>query len=354
MVSLFSQSLPPKRFCALILVLSITAWASVACLNFVVNPYAQYPVRWFKPLVQTSRAQKVALLGQMTTPPEGLILGSSRVLKLEPEYLQEKTTLSFFNAGVNYAKPEDHLAVLRHYQAETGQLPRMVVLGLDVTAFSDANAVDARLFCQPELARQIPDVINFRDRYRRWQELLSWQQTKMSVQSLRRQLSGTDDAPPVESFRSDGVLVYHQREAQMADGAYDFQAALDYNKREYKQLLADFPRLSRRRCQLFETLVQLCRSGEVQLVVFTTPMHPELVDYLTSTTPLNERRTELIRYLQTAADRHRFQFHDLSDVRSFSGNASLFVDGIHPLEPNTRQMINRLLTRSPSATYAVQ
>lgn len=349
-----SQSMPPKRFCAVIVVLSITAWASVACLNFIVNPYAQYPVRWFKPLVQTSRAQKVLLMGQMSTPPEGLILGSSRVLKLEPDYLQQKTTLSFFNAGMNYAKPEDYLAVLRHYHDQTGRLPRMVVLGLDVTSFSDANAVDARLLCQPELARQIPDVINFRDRYRRWQELLSWQQTKMSIQSARGHLSGGTGRPVTESYRPDGLLVYHEREAQIADGAYDFKAALDYNKREYKQLLAEFPRLSQRRCQLLEALVQLCRKGDVQLVVFTTPMHPELVDYLSSTTPLTERRTELVRYLQRAADRHHFQFHDLSDIQSFSGNASLFVDGIHPLEPNTRQMINRLLTPSPIATYAVQ
>ena len=338
----------------MIVLLSITAWASVACLNFIVNPYAQYPVRYFEPLVQTSRAQKVLLLGQMAAPPDGLILGSSRVLKLEPDYLQEQTTLAFFNAGMNYAKPEDHLAVLRHYHEETGRLPRMVILGLDITAFSDANPVDARLLCQPELARQIPDAINFRDRYRRWQELLSWQQTKMSIQSLRRQFSGDTDEPAVESYRPDGLLVYHQRESQIAEGTYDFQAALNYNKREYMQLLTEYPRLSQRRCQLFETLVRLCHEGDVQLVVFTTPMHPELVEYLSSTTPLLERREELVRYLQGAADRHHFQFHDLTDIGSFSGDETLFVDGIHPLEPNTRQMINRLLTPSPTATYAVQ
>jgi hypothetical protein len=228
---------------------------------------------------------------------------------------------------------------------------------LDVSAFSDANAIDARLLCQPDLARQIPDVINFRDRYRRWQELLSWQQSKMSIQSVRRHLAGTVDQPAAESYRPDGVLVYHEREQQMAEGAYNFQAALDYNKREYKQLLAEFPRLSQRRCQLFQALVRLCHQGDVQLVVFTTPMHPELAEYLSSTTALTQRHDELVRYLRGAADRYHFQFHDLTDIRSFSGSPTLFVDGIHPLEPNTRRMINRLLTPSPHPphpAYAVQ
>jgi hypothetical protein len=39
----------------------------------------------------------------------------------------------------------------------------------------------------------------------------------------------------------------------------------------------------------------------------------------------------------------RVDFVDLSRLESFAGDPKQFVDGIHPLEPNTRRMIDRLV-----------
>ncbi len=351
---LATGELPPRAFCAIVVSRVTTCLLVVATVNFIVDPYAQYASDVFEPLVQTSRAQKVQLLADMTPTPDGLVLGSSRVMKLEPDVLEHLTGCRFLNAGMNHAKSEDHLAMLRHYRSKKGTMPRWVVLGLDVNSFSDQNQTDARLLSNSDLLPHVSSSVPLSDRFQRWRELFSWQQTKMSLTSIRHPKKDESE-PALESFREDGLLVYHQREQEIAEGNYDFQGALDYTKREYKQLLHDFDRLSERRCELFSTLAQECRQADCRLVVFLTPMHPELHAYVSDSTTYEARKRELKEFLTGQADREGFTLVDLSDITRFDGDPALFVDGVHPLEPNTRKMIQRLVSqRSPKDAYAVQ
>jgi hypothetical protein len=323
----------------------------VATLNFVVNPYAQYPTRLVRPLVQTSRSEKVSLLAKQSVPPQGLILGSSRVLKFEPSYLQEKTSLRFFNAGMNYARPEDILAFLRHYQMQHGRAPHRLLIGLDVAAFSDAAPVDARLLSEPTLGSLIPEAKGFSGSLRPWQELLSWQQTVSSLRSLQQLWKQpSSEVSPDELFQPDGLLTYVRREREMAKGTYDFAAALAYNQREYESLFRSFGTISPLRCELMEQILDYCDEHHTEVSLFLTPLHPQLKDHLCMTTGYAARQREVSRMLRRLAERHQCPFVDFSDLRSFQGDPRLFVDGIHPLEQNTRRMIDLLLAAPPERT----
>ena len=336
------MSSPHRRFCLTCLALTSTAFLALAVFNYLVNPYAQYEPQLIPPMVQPSRSTKLRLVEQMTPPPTGLILGSSRVLKLEAEYLNRKTGLRFFNAGVNFGKPEDYLAFFRHH-IETFQVaPQMVVLGVDIVAFSNGTPTDARLLGNASLARQVPDIIPLEDRFHRWKELLSWQQTVMSAKSLMREWRQQTEPPPVESFRDDGVIVYHEREQQLQAGTYDFAAALAYNQGEYRQLYGSFEDVSLKRAEAFYKLMKLCRDHHTKLIVFLTPMHPDLQSHLADTV-YEQRRQRVQTFFRRLASGDGFTFVDLSDLASFAGSAELFVDGVHPLEPNTRKMIDRCL-----------
>ena len=350
-----SASTASRRFCVQCLAMCALGFAAIATLNFVVNPYAQYPTRLFRPLVQTSRSQKVEILKRLSPPPEGLVLGSSRVLKLEPDYLESKTGIRFCNVGVNYGKVEDYLAMLRLYEETYGRSPRMVVIGLDIHGFSDSIPTDARLLSNPLLSAQVPDVIPFADRFHRWEELLSWQQTKMSLKSLRSR--GADDAAPIKSFRDDGLIVYHQREQQIAEGDYDFEGALDYNRNEYKHLFLGYDQLSLKRAETFFKIADYCRRNRSQLAVFLTPLHPRLQQHLVESTSFSSRKKQVTEFVRSQAMHHGFAFVDLSTVSAFDGDEQAFVDGIHPLEPNTRLMIDRIVQQVNAGsenTYAVQ
>jgi hypothetical protein len=272
-----------------------------------------------------------------------LILGSSRVLKVEPDYLERRLGGSFFNAGVDHGRPEDFLALLRWYVDRFGHHPETIVLGLDIAALADKPGPDAQLLTNAQLVRWIPEAVTLEDRCLRWKQLLSWQQTRMSLSSVTRCVGRVGRETPVESFRSDGLLIYHQRERQLSDGTYDFQAALDYNKREYRQLFAGNHSLSPLRCRLLQDFIDTCRRNGVQLLVFLTPQHPELTAYLASTTAYSERRAEVERFVGQQLAAAGYTFCDLSEIDEFDGDPRLFVDGIHPLEANTRKVVDRLL-----------
>lgn len=349
------HSVTSRAFCRQFVGLVAAGLSCAALLNFVVNPFAQYPSHWFAPAVQISHIKKVDLLREAAPVPEGLILGSSRVMKIEPDYLAKRTDLNFFNAGVNYALPEDHLAILRWYGERTGAFPRMVVVGIDITSFSDETQTDPRLLNHPELVRQIPEYIGWTDRWHRWIDLLSWQQTRESVRSLAFQMRHRELPEPDDVYRSDGVLVYRTRESQLAEGTYDFESPLQFNCHEYEARCRGFRRLSARRCDIFDEFARACESQQVRLVVFLTPMHPRLQDYLARRTEYEERRQELVRFLTQRAETGQFAFFDASDIASFGGDAAHFVDGIHPLEPNTRKLVDTLVKLRPGpAQYVVQ
>ena len=345
-----------RAFAFTFLALATSAFFVVGLLNFVVNPYAQYSTQVVQPLVQTSRNAKLELLNSFESAPDGLLVGSSRVLKYEPAYLEQYVGHNFFNAGVNYGKPEDFLAFVRYFENRFKRLPKTIVIGLDVHGFNGQLKTDARLLNNHPLASQIPEAIPFSDRFQSFKELLSWQQTMASLRSIKHSLKGVENTKsPEESFQSDGLIVYHTREEQIDSGTYDFTSALEYNKREYKQLFRGYDSISASRVELLAAAIKLCKKNGSRVITLLTPMHPALAKYLNESTTYSERRLELHQTLAALAIELDFEFSDLSDIRSFRGDPSHFVDGIHPLEPNTRLIIDRLLDGKPRETqYVVQ
>lgn len=325
----------------------------VAALNLVVNPSAQFPTHFFSPVIQTSRAEKMDLLDALPAAPEGLILGSSRVMKVEPEYLEHRTGLRFFNAGVNYARPEDHLAILRYALHRFDQPPRMVILGIDPSSFADSDAPDPRLIVEPRLSRQIPEQITLATRVEIWKDLLSWGETKRSLKSLKVHVLDGGVPAPVEHYEADGRIVYDQREQQIADGRYDFASALQFNQSEYLAKYEGFQQISELRRQAFEDLVATCREHNIRLIVFLTPMHPDLENFLQTHVEVAAKQQQLLDYLNARAKADHFKLVDLSSLESFGGDPLCFVDGIHPLEPNTRLMVDQMLKNSLDQERAI-
>src|SRR5437868_6833021 len=86
--------------------------AVVATFNIVVNPYRLYRSQWVPPVIQDDYTAKMELLRHCQ--PRLLVLGSSRVRKLEPAYLQRCTGLPAFNMGVASSLPEDWICLFRY------------------------------------------------------------------------------------------------------------------------------------------------------------------------------------------------------------------------------------------------
>jgi hypothetical protein len=335
----------PKQFSIVSIALVCVALLGVTTLNLTADPYAQYGTRLMQPVVQESRLEKIRLLNACKQTPSGLIFGSSRVHKFEPDYLADHLGIPFFNLGVNHGKPEDFLALLRHYRHRFNQSPRVVIVGIDPISLSESEPTDARLLGSNLLSSQIREFLTLEDQLQRWSDLLSWNQTKHSLTSLKNLLSSrTLEAD--ESFRPDGLIQYHHREEQIAEGSYDLQSALEYNQLEYEALYRRAAKVSKRRCACLRTFIEECQRSDCQVVLFLPPQHPELARHLSEVIAPDDTaesyRTQSVEFIRALASELTVPLFDFTQIESFDGQADLFVDGIHPLEPNTRRMINAM------------
>ena len=89
-------------FFVLVLVL-VTALVlgAVLALNVVADPYGSVGTHLFPTVTTSDRTVKADRIEALKEPPELVVLGSSRSMRYEPSYLEKKTGLRTFNAGVN-------------------------------------------------------------------------------------------------------------------------------------------------------------------------------------------------------------------------------------------------------------
>ncbi len=344
----------PKHFCLSFASLVCVSLLFVSTLNWIVNPYGQYSSNCLQPIVQDSRSEKVELFERLETAPQGLILGSSRALKFEPEYLQARTSQTFFNFAVNHGRPEDFLAIVRYYHHRFGCFPKTLLIGVDIASLNDVVPNDARLCSEPRLYCFASETSSWSDNFERFSQLFSYQQLISSIKSLRLCVHPTQQNEREQKFRPDGVIEYIKRQSEMASGTYDFESALDFNEREFLALFHEFRVPSQRRLGYLHETLRLCQANDCQVYLFTTVSHPRLRERLTTKTKFLELEERSLNAMKELARNFDAKFIDFGSVETFAGDPACFVDGIHPLEPNTRRMIDRLLPRTSEASYAVQ
>ena len=343
-----------RNYCLLTLSMTLFGLGGVACINWFVDPYGQYGTGIVPVIVQASRTQKLDLMEKLDEVPLGLILGSSRVQKIEPRYLEEKTGLSFFNAGVNHGRPTDYLAIVRWYQKRWKSFPEIVVIGVDAEALNAVVPLDGRISTEQRLAANVPEAITWKDGFSRYTELVGFKQLRSSISGMQNALRPRVDDDPVETIQPDGLLVYRHRESELRNGTYDFKSALRYNELEYTQLYRTYHEISGTEAMRLVETVRLLQKHGTRVYLFVTPFHPELIESLSHDRNFDKRENETRQLLSLLARHDGAIVADLGDLSKFDGDPTQFVDGIHPLEPNTRLMMDRLLEVKGASQYALQ
>jgi hypothetical protein len=346
--------LAPRAFSCWVLCLTSAGLLLIALVNWLVNPYGQYAPRFFRPIVQESRSEKVQLFNALESQPAGLILGSSRAMKFEPEYLHQKSSIRFFNFAVNHGRPEDFLAILRMYQQRYGQSPKRVLIGVDVAALDDVIPSDARIAAEPTLHRHVKDVLPWGDEFDRVSQLLSFQQSASSIQSIKLSTGLAKTRTQEVQFDSDGVIQYLARQKQIDEGTFDLAAGLQYNAREFTAVFSRLKRLSKTRLGILRETLRHCKDNGCHVDLFVTVNHPELRKILAEKTQFLSLEATAIESIREICTEMNANFFNFGSIETFDGDSNDFVDGIHPRESNTRKMIDRMLSEDVEVTCALQ
>lgn len=316
-------------------------------LNFLVNPFAHYPVSIIRPVTWSTRTLRTtALLSCKGTG--ALIMGSSRSMKLAPAQVKNLTGLRAYNASVDSAMAEDYLALLRLALRGCAGSVREIVLGIDIEAFHDARGPDSRVTGSLAYWNELPAEERVRSALDAAESVLAWDQLAESIRSLRLLLSPGRREEPASRFDDDGFLHYLNWEREKAEGTFKLSASGQIDS--YLARFAGYQHLSSRRREIFEQFLGECFAAGIRVRSFVTPLHAEVLAALRARRNFDATRAELLAWLEPLTQANRlFSFVDYSNVLSFGGAEDGFYDGAHIDDENSDRLLKALYAERADA-----
>ncbi len=313
---------------------------AVAGMNYLVNPRGMYSTALLRPVVANVRAEKAYLLKHMQPKPRALILGSSRVMKIAPATVERLTGLRTFNAGNLTAYTEDDYVTLRYAVEQAGAQPRLVLLGLELEALHDHEPMNEFLLEVNPISAFLQKGENRQGYWKRLVQLLSWNESELSLRSLRHWTAGAKETEPALRIESDGRLVYVQLERDLARGTLNLETLVRQSSVMAIRRYQNYRSLSADRLDYLHATLRYARERNLRVIVFLTPMHHVVREELK---PYAAREAEFADAMRQAAARWGAEFHDLRNVESFGGRPEGFYDGTHVDDDNADRLAAWLL-----------
>lgn len=314
-------------------------------INYVVNPLGKYDSNKFPALVWTGRTDKATILKETDANPDVLVLGSSRSMKINPNFINKKTGMHAFNAGVNSAQAEDYYTMLRYSLETLKEKPKYVILGIDVEAFHNKAPIDDRLLFNRSLAKYLEkeDRISYTDRL---VSLLSYEETASAFTSLYYAIS--DYPEPSTYYDADGFLHYTNKKGKITEGNYDSKIE-DYIK-NYRERFTGYTHVGKKRKAYFQKFLDLAESENIEVIAFITTLHDDLIQDLQKTRNYTKIKQELTAYLNDMEQSYtHFSYEDFDQVEKYEGSLTAFYDGAHINEKNANRLTEKLLQKNKLA-----
>lgn len=314
-------------------------------LNLWVNPFRLYGAEVFDPATSNGRLRKYTLVCEQSPPPSTLILGSSRVMTMDPADVEEFLPGSCFNFGVASAVAEDYYAALRLVVEDAEAPIEHVILGIDHSALHPSVPVmyEARYF------PRYGDYIDAGDNGPPlWQDrlvmLISAEQIEESLNVLRRTAKRTLKSPKIE-LSADGHAVQVAREKAITAGEFNLERLLTQrvlHHPSYSLRLGSFTRPSPWRLEYIARLLDYCDQHSIQVHAYITPLHPRQWQVLDSL-PQSQVLADTVAELDRLFSEHGIELNDFSRIESFGGGAEFFYDEQHLMPENQRRIVAALL-----------
>ncbi len=349
---------PAFLFILSLVLITALIMGGVLALNVVADPYGSVGTHLFPTVTTSDRTVKIDKIERLKQPPDLVVLGSSRSMRYEPTYLEEKTGLKTFNAGVNgIGGTADAWAMTQFVHDRWPDSHPAYLWFVDVESFVPFE-VGARTANEPRLARYVDQATVTRGGRELVQALWDNRTTLLSLDTSKdsmRLLLYRDKAKSKQNrYRkqtlSDGAMTerkwtekewkrrYPRSVARYSDLYRDVYTEMDATAEEYVE----------------KTLAFMNEQGATPLVVLT-PINPKLRTVLA---PLGwtERHEEVVAYIESLQSEYDLLFVDMTDPRDFGYVPREWYDGVHMTTVNTRPAIDYILEQTggvpPSRTPA--
>lgn len=316
----------------------------VAAIVFqVVDPRGDFRTGVFPVIVRDTRVEKMGLFSAYRADGavQGLILGSSRSMKLAPRVLTARTGLRFFNFAVDNARAEDDLGIER-WVRQHGARPRFLIVGLDVEALHNDDAADDGFLRNRELQRALTGQTDHFQLFWTFKRAFTPTYVTDTADSVRQFLR-----PTVSSrflLEPDGYLRDLNLEAQRAAGTFDLNRQISPCLDIYVSRFQGMTGLSPRRKEYVEQLIAEERAEGGRTIVWLTPLHPITVRRLEARTKYDQLLGQTRAYLDELRTSQQITSFDFSEPDRYGGTLTEWDDCAHTNETDSER-IAAALTR---------
>lgn len=335
------------RFVIVLFLTFIVISCSFSIAAIIIDPRGLFNTGKFPIVTWDSRRQKMDLFEKFNAvkPVESIILGSSRAMKTSPTEIANTTGLRTFNFCVDSARVEDYLALYRWVAHKSVNL-KYIFIGLDIEAFHNNDTLDQRLSSNAPLMRELLDTSKITHRNSFFDSLkvvgtvLSFPYLMDMITSLRLQFLGTEQKLRLDE---DGFLHYVALEQERGRGSYDLQAKIETSREEYRRRFEGMTGISVVRKSKLDQLLREAQTDNVRVVIWITPVHPVVADYLSQETQYDRLLSDVREMVTQMEATGKIQVFDFSDPISFSANRDGWYDGGHLDERNQSLITEKVL-----------
>lgn len=286
--------------------------------------------------------------------PQLLVLGSSRGMRSDPEYLRRLLGVTGFNAGVGSGTPPDALSFLRITRALYPSQPFGVLYLLDIenmrlTGFS-------RYFRSvPQLAQNLPSGAPCL-------ETVSAASPPASVSAITER-AVADEPAGISLVRAANAMypTYGDRHSHWAANGYLIWCIYDYERKRGVTALKRLPFQLRQYRKVYPSdqpggmskdarwyvrqVVKEANEMGVTPVIALTPYHPRLLKML-KTRGWNYVHRRIVGYLRGLRSDFRLQILDFTRVKSFGGWCGGFYDGVHSRPAQMQRLLRAVAAKA--------
>ena len=340
-----------RQTLAFLFVLALAAsviMAAVGTLNTLADPYGMIGMKLLPSATTSDRTIKADAIEALKQGPELVVLGSSRSMRYEPKYLEEKTGLRTFNAGVNGIGGTADAWAMTNFISDTwpDSSPAYFWL-LDVESFVPFK-VQGRTANEPRLAQYVGEAgarhsvrAVLRAVAQNRTTIFSWVTAKDSLRViLNRDKAKVKASKYRDTFLPDGML--KQRLWTEKEWAKRFPKSVkrygDLYRNAYKELDPEAQ-------SYFERTLKLMNDQGATPLIALSPINPKLLKVVG---PLGwaERYQQVLDYVTSLEGTYDFVFVDITDMTKFGADPVQFYDGVHMTTINTQRAIDYVLQQT--------
>ncbi len=331
-------------FIVVLLIVAALIAGAVVAFNAFADPYGSVGTHILPTMTTSDRTVKADAIETLEKAPELVVLGSSRSMRYEPEYLKKQTDLSTFNAGVNgIGGPVDMWAMTRFMNEIWPDARPAYLWLLDVEGFVPVS-VGGRTSNEQRLAKYVGPaegeewVRLLRTLVENRTEMLSLTTAKDSTRLiLRRDEAKLKESRFRKTIRADGTL----REGSWNEKYWKQRYPVSVER--YTSLYRTvYKELDPEAKAYFERTLRFMNDQATTPVIVLTPINPKLRK-LVAPLGWTERHEEVRRYLASLRAEYSFVLVDISDPATFGADPVQWYDGVHMTGVNTRRAIDFIL-----------